>query len=178
MGRFVYHPHLWSDKDSSVQATLEGVQVSGPPGTRIAQTRVAVESKSEEDHTSKNSTSRHPIKWVLPTKLLSPQTSNEDMSEDIQIDINLQSVSTSSPRTLEAMAFQKFETSDMAIRDADFQVTPPDEMSHLWKDDIEQGFWPEIVDGRHTSGCICWRCWTGCRYKLPNAIMAPIYEKE
>jgi hypothetical protein len=49
MGQFVYHPRLWSNKDSSTWATLEGVQVSGPPGTRIAQTSVAVESKSEAE---------------------------------------------------------------------------------------------------------------------------------
>jgi hypothetical protein len=104
MGRFV--------KDSSAQATLEGVQVSGLPGTRVAQTSMAVERKSEVDYTRKNSTSRPLIKWVLPTcplkgpaKLLSPQTRNEDMSKDIQINFNPQSFSTSSPRTLEAMAF-------------------------------------------------------------------------
>jgi hypothetical protein len=27
MGRFVYYPHLWSNQNSSIQATLEGVQV-------------------------------------------------------------------------------------------------------------------------------------------------------
>ena len=43
MGQFVYHPRLWSNQDSSTWATLEGVQVSGPPGTRIAHTSVAVE---------------------------------------------------------------------------------------------------------------------------------------
>ncbi len=66
----------------------------------------------------------------------------------------------------------------MSVRDSDFQVTPPDEMSHLWTDDSEQGFWPEIMEGHHTGGCFCWRCWTGCRYELPNAAMARIYEQE
>jgi hypothetical protein len=42
------------------------------------------------------------------------------MSEEIKISIQPQSASTSSPRTLEAMAFQKYETSDMAVRDSDF----------------------------------------------------------
>jgi hypothetical protein len=51
-------------------------------------------------------------------------------------------------------------------------------MRHQWKDETEQGFWPEIVDGQHCAGCICWRCWTGCRLELPNTIMAPIYEQE
>jgi hypothetical protein len=47
----------------------------------------------------------------------------------------------------------KYETSDMAVKDSDFLIIPPDEMRHMWKCDIEQGFWPEIVDGQHFSGC-------------------------
>jgi hypothetical protein len=138
--------------------------VSGPPGTRVSLTSVAVESKTGGGHISGNSTSRPHIEWLLPscyppkpvTKLLSPQTSNEDLSEDLQISIKPRLFSTSSTRTIGAMAFHQFETSDMSVRDSDFQVTPPDEMSHLWKDDSEQGFWPEIVEGHHTGGCICW----------------------
>jgi hypothetical protein len=124
---------------------------------------VTVENKAEEGSTSKASTSHNPIEWLLGSvQMLTLQTSNEDVSEEIQISIKPQSASTSSPRTLEAPAFKKYETSDMAVRESDFQVIPPDEMRHLWKDDTEQGFWPEVVDGQHCSGCICWRCWTGC----------------
>jgi hypothetical protein len=175
MGRFAYHVNLWNNKGSSVLATLEGGQVPGPSGSRIAQMNVAVENKAGEGTTSKASTSHTPLKWLQGgIQMQTPQTSNENVSEEIQIGIKPQSASTSSPRTLEALA-RKYETSDMAVKESDFQVIPPDDMRHLWKDDTKQGFWPEIRDGQHCSGCICWRCWTGCRLELPNAIMAHIY---
>jgi hypothetical protein len=48
----------------------------------------------------------------------------------------------------------KYVTSDMAVKDSDFKMIPPDELRHQWKDETEQGFWPETVDGQHCAGCI------------------------
>jgi hypothetical protein len=113
--------NVWNDKDSSVLATLEGVQVPGPSGSRIAQMNVAVENKAEEGPTSKASTLHNPIEWLLGSiQMQTPQTSNEDVSEEIHLSIKPKSASASSPQTLEALAFKEYETSDMAVRDSDF----------------------------------------------------------
>jgi hypothetical protein len=42
-----------------------------------------VENKAEEGPTSKTSTSHNPIEWLLGSTLLTPQTSKEEMSEEI-----------------------------------------------------------------------------------------------
>jgi hypothetical protein len=41
-----------------------------------------------------------------------------------------------------------------------------------------QGFWPKVMECQRCEGCICWRCESGCRLELSNAIMAPIWEQE
>jgi hypothetical protein len=71
------------------------------------------------------------VKWLLGgLKKPTPQTSGEDASEEIHLSIKPQVASTSSPRALEALAFMKYETSDMAVKDSDFTMIPPDELRH------------------------------------------------
>jgi hypothetical protein len=106
------------------------------------------------------------------------QTSGEDASEEMHLSVEPQSASMSSLRTLEEVAFMDFGTSDMAVKDLDVENTPEDELRHQWKDETEQGFWPEVMECQRCEGCICWRCASGRKLELPNAIMAPIYERD
>jgi hypothetical protein len=185
MGRFVYNVNLWNGQDASILATLEGVQVQGHSSLRTTQMIVAVKDPAEVDtpkikrEEDKLSTPPTKVEWVLG-KLCMPttQTSGEDASEEMHLNMETQSASTSSPRIREALAFIDFETSDMATKDPDVKKIPEDELRHQWKDKTGQGFWPEVMECQRCKGCICWRCASGCRLELPKAIMAPILEQE
>jgi hypothetical protein len=59
MGRLVYHVNMLNGKDSSILATLKGVQVQGPSRSRVAQVTVAAEDQAGEGTPRKNIYSTH-----------------------------------------------------------------------------------------------------------------------
>jgi hypothetical protein len=68
---------------------------------------------------------------------------------------------------------------DMEALDPHPEVTPEDELVKIWSlPQVEQGYWPEVRGYEVGSGCICWRCFTGCKIELPSHIMVPIWASE
>jgi hypothetical protein len=122
-------------------ATLEGVEVQGHSSSRTAQVTIAVEDQAGVDTPNKLSTPHTKMEWLLGNERMpTTQTSGEDASEEMNLSVEPQAASTSSPRSLEALAFMDFETSDMAVKDPDVEKIPEDELRHQWKDETEQGF--------------------------------------
>jgi hypothetical protein len=159
-------------------ATLEGVQVPGPPGPRTAKVTITVENQAGVDTPNKMSTPHTKVKWLLgDVRVPTTQISGEDASEEMHLSVEPQSASTSSPRTLEALAFMDFETSDMAVKDPDVKKILEDELRHQWKDETEQGFWPEIMECQQSEGCICWRCHSSCKLSSPTRSWHPFTTK-
>jgi hypothetical protein len=92
---------------------------------------IAVEDQAGVDTPNKMSAPHTKVRLLLgDVRVPTTQTSGEDASEEMHLSVEPQSASTSSLRTLEALAFMDFETSDMAVKDPDVKMIPQDELRH------------------------------------------------
>jgi hypothetical protein len=145
MGRFVYHVYLWNGKDTSILATLEGMQAHSHSSSRTAQVTVAVKNPAGED-TSKRKREEDKlslpptkIEWVLDQLYLpTPRT-------EMTLARRCTSAWRRSQLQRQAPGYARHWCSWTSKRLIWPPRTPTTGKSQ-WKNKIGQGFWPEVMD--------------------------------
>ena len=70
-----------------------------------------------------------------------------------------------------------YHSSDLETLDPYPEVTPADELRQVWAlPQVKQGFWPDVGECENPHGCICWRCWAGCKMEIPLQVMVPVWD--
>ena len=122
-------------------------------------------------------------KWVLP-EAPRPDHSGEDTEDEVLVVSSPDVPSTSSLRvgnwTQTPLRTRSFNAGiNMEALDPHPEVTPDDELVKIWSlPQVQQGFWPEVRGCEEAGGCPCWRCFSGCKLKLPNHIMVSVWASE
>ncbi len=165
----------WLDGNTVATGARSG-RSDTPPQQRVWVAHTTVRRKD-------TSLAEGSCKWVLPE---APRSSN--VSEDAEGEGHLAS-SSDTPSTTSASAESSSQTpcrlqafynsSDIETLDPHPGVTPDEELRQIWaRPRVKQGFWPEVGESEDSGGCICWRCFTGCRMEIPLHVMGPVWASE
>ncbi len=114
-------------------------------------------------------------KWVLPEGPLSSNVSKDAEGEDhVASGSDTPSTSTSAESSSQTPLRPRdfYNSSDLEALDPHSGDTPYEEPR------VKQGFWPEVGEAADSGGCICWRCFHGCRIEIPLHVMGPVWASE